>query len=77
VTRYVVRRLDRGWYWVRGGLWTVQVQHARTFAFVTNAEMTGFLECPLPIVKWDVVPVESQEAAFTWPLPSPKGRPEA
>jgi hypothetical protein len=57
--RYVVRRRDRGWYWVRGSFWTVQLQHARTFAFVTNARLTGSLECPMPIHDWDVVPVET------------------
>ena len=56
-SRYAIRRLDVGWYWFADGVWIEQVQQARTFAFFTEAVMTGLLDCPLPVQAWRVVPV--------------------
>jgi hypothetical protein len=62
-TRYVIRRLDRGWYWLGDGVWTEKAQDARTFEFVTDAELVGSEECPLPLAEWEVVEVEAPERA--------------
>jgi hypothetical protein len=55
--RYVIRRLDVGWYWFADGIWTHQVQDARAFEFRTDAELVGSVECPLPLADWEVVEV--------------------
>jgi hypothetical protein len=57
-TRYVIRRRDLGWYWLGDGVWTEQVQDARTFEFRTDAELVGIKECPLSLADWEVVSVE-------------------
>jgi hypothetical protein len=57
-TCYVIRRLDSGWYWLGANVWTEKAQDARTFEFVTDAELVGSKECPLPLAEWEVVEVE-------------------
>ena len=57
--RYVIRRLDLGWYWIAGAVCTHHVQNARTFEFRTDAELIGSAECPLPLAGWEVVEVRS------------------
>jgi hypothetical protein len=61
LTRYVICRTDAspcgGWYWAGCGCWTNAVDHARLFECLTDAELIGFVECPLPLELWDVVPV--------------------
>jgi hypothetical protein len=61
-TRYVICRTDaspcQGWYWAGCGCWTNAADDARLFEFLTEAELIGLAECPLPLGLWDVVPVE-------------------
>ena len=61
-TRYVICRTDAspcaGWYWAGCGCWTNAVDDARLFECLTDAELIAFVECPLPLELWDVVPVE-------------------
>jgi hypothetical protein len=61
-TRYVICRTDptpcRGWYWAGCGCWTNAVRDARLFEFMTDAELMGLAECPLPLDLWGVVPIE-------------------
>jgi hypothetical protein len=67
MTRYAICRTDaspcRGWFWAGAGCWTDAARAARTFDFVTNAELIGIVECPFPPQEWDVVPVENPESA--------------
>jgi hypothetical protein len=56
--RYAICRLDVGRYWLADGVWTERLQQARTFAFVTEAVMSGLLDCPLPVQAWRVVPIK-------------------
>jgi hypothetical protein len=69
MTQYVICRTDaspcRGWFWAGAGCWTNAARDARTFDFVTNAELIGIVECPFPQQEWDVVPVERPEPAET------------
>jgi hypothetical protein len=66
MTQYVICRTDaspcHGWFWAGAGCWTKAARDARTFDFVTNAEMIGIVECPFPPQEWDVVPVEPEPA---------------
>ena len=61
-TRYVICRTDaspsQGWFWAGAGCWTNAASAARTFEFMTDAELVGIAECPLPLELWDVVTVE-------------------
>jgi hypothetical protein len=59
----VIRRLDVGCYWFADGIWTCQVQDARTFEFCTDAELVASVECPLPLAEWEVVEVEPRRGA--------------
>jgi hypothetical protein len=66
VTGYVLRRTDaspcHGWFWAGAGCWTNAARNARTFEFMTDAELVGLVECLLPSPQWDVVPVERPDA---------------
>ena len=67
MTRYAICRTDaspcQGWFWAGAGCWTKVVRNARTFEFMSDAELSGIAKCPFPLQEWDVVPVESQGAA--------------
>ena len=43
--------------WLGDGVWTEKAQDARTFEFLTDAELVGSEECPLPLAEWEVVSV--------------------
>jgi hypothetical protein len=64
--RYVICRADaspcHGWYWAGGGCWTNAASNARTFEFMSDAELSGIVKCPLPPQQWNVVTVEQPEA---------------
>jgi hypothetical protein len=45
-------------HWWADAPWTNAAGDARLFEFVTEAELIGLAECPLPLELWDVVPVE-------------------
>jgi hypothetical protein len=66
MTRYAICRTDaspcQGWFWAGAGCWTKVVRHARTFEFMSDAELNGIAKCPFPLQQWGVVPVESQGA---------------
>jgi hypothetical protein len=66
MTRYAICRTDaspcQGWFWAGAGCWTKVVRHARTFEFMSDAELNGIAKCPFPLQEWDVVAVESQAA---------------
>lgn len=61
ITRYAIQRQRDAWYWLGGTQWVNSPDVAVTFAHYAEAELTGLVDCPLPMREWTVVPVRAAE----------------